>query len=285
VYSMKMDRQVLALANFEKALGIQLELLGPEHLEVARTYIATSNFYSSSGQSDLALANLDKALEIQLKILGPEHLEVSYTYFSMGLAYLRPVVDSNSSQMIALEEAGLMNSAASLGLNSTKSTENIEAAQVNFDKSMEIKRKILGGNHPQVSEAYEQIGNAYKNIGKSDLALANFEKALASLELWLQALGSDPPDTGKTYFSIGIMYVHKGRYDLAQENFDKSLAIKRAAFGNEHSEVLRAYEKIAIAYMENGQAELAIENYEKSSQTFMEMDYFRFLSYVMESSQ
>ena len=32
VYSMKMDRQVLALANFEKALGIQLELLGPRTL-------------------------------------------------------------------------------------------------------------------------------------------------------------------------------------------------------------------------------------------------------------
>jgi tetratricopeptide (TPR) repeat protein len=61
----------------EKALTIQLQVLGAEHPDVATSYGNIANAYRAQGDKVKALELHEKALAIQLKVIGAGHPEVA----------------------------------------------------------------------------------------------------------------------------------------------------------------------------------------------------------------
>ena len=47
-------------------------------------------------------------------------------------------------------------------------------------KSLQIDKEILGENHPDVAECYNNIGNIYNVIGEYDKSLKYYQKGAAS---------------------------------------------------------------------------------------------------------
>jgi tetratricopeptide (TPR) repeat protein len=70
----------------EKALAIQLSLLGPDDIAVASAYNGLALCQKSQGKFDEAFATHQKALTIKLKVLGPDHADLAVTYHGMGVA-------------------------------------------------------------------------------------------------------------------------------------------------------------------------------------------------------
>ena len=85
-----------------------------------------------------------------------------------------------------------------------------------FEKALEIRRKSLPSNHPDLAASYNSIGNVYSKMGEYSKALSSFEKAL---EISRKALPSNHPDLGcllqqhlVTYISTRVNIWQLGRF-------------------------------------------------------------------------
>ena len=69
---------------YERALSIKLNKLGPDHVDVARTYHNMGNLHKALGEHQQAKEYYARALCIQLNKLGPDHVDVARTYRLIG---------------------------------------------------------------------------------------------------------------------------------------------------------------------------------------------------------
>ena len=77
---------------YERTLSIQLNMLGPDHVDVARTYNSMGILHSDLGDHHRAKEYYERALSIRLNKLGSDHADV--TELSRLLADVQRVLDS-----------------------------------------------------------------------------------------------------------------------------------------------------------------------------------------------
>ncbi|ETO00104.1 hypothetical protein RFI_37355, partial [Reticulomyxa filosa] len=80
--------------NFDKAiqfyrivLGVILDILGEDHIDVADLYYNLGKSYSKKDEYDIAIAFHEKALKIRLDKLGEDHIDVANSYNNFGDIY------------------------------------------------------------------------------------------------------------------------------------------------------------------------------------------------------
>ncbi|MBD3284836.1 tetratricopeptide repeat protein, partial [candidate division WOR-3 bacterium] len=76
-----------AITCWEEALTIKLDILTPQHPDVALSYNNIGVVYDNLGEYGKALDNHEKALAIFLKALGEEHPHVAQSYNNIGAVY------------------------------------------------------------------------------------------------------------------------------------------------------------------------------------------------------
>ena len=69
---------------YERSLSIQLNKLGPNHLEVAWTYHNMGILHHDLGEHQQAKEYYERTLSVQLNKLGPDHVHVARTYRLLG---------------------------------------------------------------------------------------------------------------------------------------------------------------------------------------------------------
>ena len=69
---------------YERALSIELNNLGPDHVDVARTYLNMGNLHHDLGEHQQAKEYYERALSIQLNTFGPDHVDVARRYHNIG---------------------------------------------------------------------------------------------------------------------------------------------------------------------------------------------------------
>ena len=69
--------------------------------------------------------------------------------------------------------------------------------------SLNIRKKILGEEHPDTATSYNNIGSIYNNMGDNKKALEYYE---LSLNIRKKILGEEHPDTATSYNNIGLIY-------------------------------------------------------------------------------
>ena len=70
---------------YERALSIELNKLGPDHVNVARAYHNMGILHHDLGEHQQAKEYYERALSIyQLNKLGPDHVDVARTYGVLG---------------------------------------------------------------------------------------------------------------------------------------------------------------------------------------------------------
>ena len=63
---------------------VTISRLGPDHVDVARTYHYMGKLHRDLGDNQQAKRYCERALSIQLNKLGPDHVDVARTYHTMG---------------------------------------------------------------------------------------------------------------------------------------------------------------------------------------------------------
>jgi CHAT domain-containing protein/tetratricopeptide (TPR) repeat protein len=221
---------------------------------------------------DAAIPYLEFALEKGLERFGEDHAEVARTYHYLGGIYYRYRSDYDR----ALDK---------------------------FNKSLSIRLRVLGDDHPEVGTSHYDIGVIYYFKGNFKRALEQYQTALSirvqafgeihrnvadtykdigavfgregdmdraleyqnkALSIYRQVLEDTHPQIAAIYHNIGIIHKHKGDYDLALEMAQKSLNIMRIIHGENHLDVARRYGSIADVYYDIGDYEQSLEYHRKA---------------------
>ncbi|CAF4724756.1 unnamed protein product, partial [Rotaria sp. Silwood2] len=119
-----------------------------------------------------------------------------------------------------------------------------------YERSLEIDRKALPPNHPDLASDYNNTGNVYRNMGEYSKALSSYER---SLEIWKIALPPNHPDLATSYNNIGMVYSSMGEYSKALSLYERSLEIWKIALPPNHPDLASSYGNIGNVYNNMGE--------------------------------
>ncbi|ETN98303.1 hypothetical protein RFI_39207, partial [Reticulomyxa filosa] len=209
-------------SNFDKAiqffrivLGVRLDKLGEDHIDVADSYDNLGLAYHEKDEYDIAIKYYKKGLKIRLDKLGEDHIDVANLCHSLGAAY--------------------------------NQKDEYDIAITFHKKALKIRLDKQGEDHIDVALLYNNLGVAYNKKGEYDIVITFHEKAL---KIRLDKLGEDHIDVASSYDNLGYIYYKKNEWDKAIEYFKKALKIRLNKQGEDHIDVASLYRDLGMSYNE-----------------------------------
>jgi len=106
-----------------------------------------------------------------------------------------------------------------------KSQGHYERALEYYQKSLDIKIRVVGSEHPDVAKSRNGIGNVLKRMGKPEEALVQYQKAL---EVFLTVYGQEHPLVADAKENIGLVYEETGVPGLLEWSVRKRRGRRRS---------------------------------------------------------
>jgi tetratricopeptide (TPR) repeat protein len=129
-------------------------------------------------------------------------------------------------------------------------------AQPLLDRILDIKRKVVGEEHPDTAGSYSNVAFNLNAQGKYAAAEEGFHKAL---DINRKVLGQDHPDTATSCNNVAFNLNTQGKYAEAEEGFRKALDIRRKVLGEEHPDTAQSYNNVAFNFNAQGKYAAAEE--------------------------
>jgi tetratricopeptide (TPR) repeat protein len=160
-----------ALSNYEQAMQIRQEILGPAHESVGEVYSYIGGLqWQLLEDYDQALISLKKAIEIQEATLPSDSIDLARTYHNIATTYAMM-----TKHDLALEY---------------------------YNKALKIRQAALPPEHPSIAATYHNLGYSYESKGDYTKALKYYEK---SLEIERKTLPPAHPEIAGTENNIRIV--------------------------------------------------------------------------------
>ena len=118
-----------------------------------------------------------------------------------------------------------------------------------YKRSLAIREKALGPDHPDVATSLNNLAVLYDNQGRYADAEPLYKRSLAIRE---KALGPDHPDVATSLNNLAVLYENQGRYADAEPLYKRSLAIFEKALGPDHPDVAQSLNNLAELYDNQG---------------------------------
>ena len=118
-----------------------------------------------------------------------------------------------------------------------------------YIKALSIREKVLGKDHPDTANSYNNIGSAYIGMGDYPKALEFFTKAS---DIYEKVLGKDHPSIAAIYNNIGFIYSKIDNFNEALEFYAKALNITEKTLGKKHPNTASSYNNIGNVYNKMG---------------------------------
>jgi eukaryotic-like serine/threonine-protein kinase len=118
-------------------------------------------------------------------------------------------------------------------------------ARKQLERALELRRKVLGAEHPQTLITARRLGYVAEDQGKYPESEAILSK---TVEVQRRVLGPEHPDTLDTINTLGNLYKDQGKYAQAEALHSQVLEIRRRTLGPEHPNTLKSMNNLANAY-------------------------------------
>jgi eukaryotic-like serine/threonine-protein kinase len=224
---------LLLLARLKEAAG---DYKGSE--EMARQALAVA----AQGKDRVVMS---QALSLVVNVVGLRQQRLD------DAAPLEPVVQALAeSTGDDLTQAIAFNTLGSLRLSQGKYPEAAES----YTRSLSLREKALGPEHPDVASSLSNLSVAAWWMGKYEEALRKAERAQAIKE---KALGPEHPDVVLIVMNAGITLLEVGRYAEALQRFEHALSLEMKVLGPEHPDVARTLGNVSVALLGLGRYEEA----------------------------
>ena len=136
------------------------------------------------------------------------------------------------------------------------------AAALTIEKEiLEIRRKVLGEDHPDTAGSYGVVAFILNAQGKAAEAGPLYQKAL---EIRRKVLGEEHPDTASSYNNVARNLDAQGKAVEAGPLLQKALEIRRKVLGEEHPDTASSYNNVAFNLNAQGKAAEAGPLYQKA---------------------
>jgi CHAT domain-containing protein/Tfp pilus assembly protein PilF len=117
------------------------------------------------------------------------------------------------------------------------------------ERSLAIREKALGAEHPDVASSLNSLAALYKTKGDSARAEPLYQRALA---IWDKTLGAEHSSVASVLQNLAHLYQGKGDYTRSELLYRRALAIKEKTRGTEHPDVASALNGLAALYAGKG---------------------------------
>ena len=135
-------------------------------------------------------------------------------------------------------------------------------ALFNYERAVEISRRIFPEDNPLFATYYTNIGSVYQNMGDYSKAMSAFEK---SLEIRQKSCRADGPGLATSNNNIGFLYVKMRDYSTALAFLGKALEIRQECLNAHHPDLATSYSNIGSVYSMVGQYSIALAYYEQAT--------------------
>ena len=249
---------------FEYSLTVQLEKLGPEHVDVARSY-------NRLGLICYYLGDFETAKKYQQRLLitldlSPEHVDVEVRYNLLSLIYQK-LGDLNKAKTyqqralaIRLDKLGPEHVDVATSYSNLASIYqdlgDLGQAKEYQQRALTIKLDKLGPEHVLVAASYNNFSLIYQDLGDLEQAKEYQQRALA---INLEKLGPEHVDVATSYNNLATTYQDLGDLGQAKEYQERALAITLDKLGPEHVDVATCYNNLSLIYVDLGDLEKAKE--------------------------
>ena len=258
-----------ALYYLNKTLNIREEVLGIDHPDTANSYNSIGEYYYVQGEFRKSLNLLLKALQIK-NANHLKNIDTAVIYNNLGVLYKqlgnmdKALENYNAAFSIAEENELVDNNSASI-LNNIAvlyfQKGEYDQALNYFQKSLNIRLKIYGENHPNTATSYCNISMLFLRKKEYIDAVKNAKKALSIRE---NILGENHPDTALNYTNIGEIYISQGNYLEAINSIKKALSIQNNIYVNGHVDTAASYFNLGKTYALLGDFNKSLKYYNKS---------------------
>ena len=116
-------------------------------------------------------------------------------------------------------------------------------------RSLSIREKQLGENHPDVATSLNNLAALYRNQGKYNEAEPLL---LRCLKIVRKTLGENHPDFVQSLTNLAGLYNSQGKYNEAEPLYQRSLSITEKQLGENHPEVANSLNNLAFLYNDQG---------------------------------
>ncbi|MFN6565614.1 tetratricopeptide repeat protein [Dendronalium sp. ChiSLP03b] len=118
-----------------------------------------------------------------------------------------------------------------------------------FKQCLEITKKRLGEEHPNVAASLNNLALLYYSQGRYSEAEPLY---LQALELMQRLLGEEHPDVVLNLNNLALLYNSQGRYSEAEPLFIQALELTQCLLGEEHPNVALNLNNLALLYHSQG---------------------------------
>jgi CHAT domain-containing protein/tetratricopeptide (TPR) repeat protein len=129
-----------------------------------------------------------------------------------------------------------------------------------LSQSLEIRRRLLGDEHADTANSYEQLAQNLDHLDRSSEASLLLAEALS---IRRKVLGEEHPETARSYTSLGMNFLNRGFPAEAAQFHDRALSIYRKVLGEQDPRTIQAYYTVAVNLIELGRPAEAIPLLEK----------------------
>lgn len=198
-----------ALQHYERALDIKLQLYGPRHMSVSRTYnnFAIAYFFLGDYEQSLRLHKINQGIREQLSPIP--HRYLSSTYLNIGIIYER------------LQE--------------------YDEALKYYEQAYQQASQSIGPDHIQSLRISYAMIIVLKNTGQYSEAIA---MAKRNIESFGETLGEDAGLAASHYDVLGSTYLKSEVLDSAYYYTDLALQAKISYYGPESYPVAASYDHL-----------------------------------------
>jgi Flp pilus assembly protein TadD len=117
-------------------------------------------------------------------------------------------------------------------------------------QSLDIRKRQLGNDHPDVATILNNLAGLYESQGRYNDAEPLY---LQSLDIRKRQLSNDHPDVATSLNNLAQLYYSQGQYNDAEPLYLQSLDIRKRQLGNDHPDVAQSLNNLAQLYYSQGQ--------------------------------
>ena len=114
---------------------------------------------------------------------------------------------------------------------------------------LEIRKKVLGEEHPDYARSLNGVGILYYLMGDYKLAEQYYKQSLAFMK---KAFGEEHPDYAKGLNNLGTLYWQMGDYKSAEPYYKQALAFRKSVSGESHPDYAQSLSNLGNLYADMG---------------------------------
>jgi len=217
-----------AQQNYEQALRILKEKRGREHVSTINVVNRLAVLHASQGEYDAAIPYQEWAVEVYSKAFG-ESAESAGSMMILGRLHKR--------------------------------ARNYPEAVSQFQKALEIRKKILGEKDPATALSLHEIGVLQSIQQDYQAARRSLEEAVAIRK---EVLGEEDFSTAMSLSDLGIVHSSLGDYEAARACHEEALAIRSKLFPQGHPFVADSHRNLGNVLGNQGDYPAARAHFEQA---------------------